>query len=624
MTLTGVNAHPQHTPAVRRRVSVLAACIALLLGGEAAPALGAGMLEFARAQRERRFPQVPREVLAFYYTWYGTPERHGRWVHWGRVNPEKRDISESTHYPARGAYDSHDPAVIDAHIDQAKAHGLTGFIATWWGQGTFDDRAFVTLLERAEKKDFKVTVYWETAPGRDQAQADKAVQDLVHILTRYGRSRAFLNVDGQPVIFVYGRVMGEVPLASWPAIVAGARARAGDFLLVADGYREDYARVFEGLHIYNNCGEVRGKSPPELRAWAADHYARAVGLAKKHARIGCVTLIPGYDDTKIRKPGLKAGRQDGQTYRVLWEEALKADPDWVLITSWNEWHEGSEIEPSWEDGDKYLKLTAEYAPQFRARPFSRAPVPASPARLASEKGRQLQQLYAGRTIGLLPEWGGEAPFWLLDAGLALKELAWADLLDPAVFNARSLPLVLHAGGEHYRRTVKTERDVERALQRYLSEGGFLMTLPHLPWPFYYDDAAGQPDPITSPLGLAVAGGWEKPPVGRALTFHLDTKALPGLPATMPFPASGDLRWRPARAAAAPKGSVYLPLAMLKDATGQSLGDGIACLEHQTPPLKPGKTLYVWMRMPDALGVDEGLLALFRFAAGKLEPVRSGP
>jgi hypothetical protein len=29
-------------------------------------------------------------------------------------------------------------------------------------------------------------------------------------------------------------------------------------------------------------------------------------------------------------------------------------------------------------------------------------------------------------------------------------------------------------------------------------------------------------------------------------------------------------------------------------------------------------------MPDALGVDEGLLALFRFAAGKLEPVRSGP
>ena len=50
------------------------------------------------------------------------------------------------------------------------------------------------------------------------------------------------------------------------------------------------------------------------------------------------------------------GTSGGQTYRVLWEEAIKADPDWVLITSWNEWHEGSEIEPSWEDGDVYVKL----------------------------------------------------------------------------------------------------------------------------------------------------------------------------------------------------------------------------------------------------------------------------
>jgi len=46
------------------------------------------------------------------------------------------------------------------------------------------------------------------------------------------------------------------------------------------------------------------------------------------------------------------------------EEAIKAKPDWVLITSWNEWHEGSEIEPSLEYGDKYLSLTQEYGRAF--------------------------------------------------------------------------------------------------------------------------------------------------------------------------------------------------------------------------------------------------------------------
>ena len=107
------------------------------------------------------------------------------------------------------------------------------------------------------------------------------------------------------------------------------------------------------MHTYNNCAEVQGKSPEVLRAWAARNYAEAVGLARQHRRISCVTVIPGYDDTKIRKPGLAASRQDGQTYAVLWEEAIRAQPDRVLITSWNEWHEGSEIEPSWEDGDQY-------------------------------------------------------------------------------------------------------------------------------------------------------------------------------------------------------------------------------------------------------------------------------
>ena len=81
--------------------------------------------------------------------------------------------------------------------------------------------------------------------------------------------------------------------------------------------------------------------------------------------IACATVIPGYDDTKIRKPGLKADRLDGQVYRVLWDEAMKAKPDWVLITSWNEWHEGSEIEPSLEYSDQYLRLTGSYALRFR-------------------------------------------------------------------------------------------------------------------------------------------------------------------------------------------------------------------------------------------------------------------
>ena len=51
-----------------------------------------------------------------------------------------------------------------------------------------------------------------------------------------------------------------------------------------------------------------------------------------------------------------------------WHAALDSDPDWVLITSWNEWHEGSEIEPSLEHGDREIVATAGFAQDFRSRP----------------------------------------------------------------------------------------------------------------------------------------------------------------------------------------------------------------------------------------------------------------
>lgn len=608
---------------------VLATGVSLAAGADApAP----GLLAFLKERQAVRYQRVPREVLAFYYTWYGRPERHGRWVHWGTVDPAAHDISESTHYPAAGAYDSHDPEIIDAHLEQAKQHGLTGFIATWWGQGTFDDRAFVTLLERAALKDFKATVYWETAPGTGARQIERAVDDLLYVLQRYGSSTAFLKLDGKPVVFVYGRVLGEVPLTSWPAIIHGVRQRYGrEFLLIADGYNESYARLFDGVHTYNICGWVRDQSPDQLRRSSAASFSAAVQLAKTHGKVSCLTVIPGYDDTKIRKPGLKAERQDGKTYQVLWEEAIRADPDWVLVTSWNEWHEGSEIEPSWEDGDKYLRLTKPYAEQFRAGPYSRVPAPESPAGWTAEQAQSLRELYRGRTIGVLPNDGHQVVFWLADLGVSLRELNWHDALDPAVLDAKRLPILLVAGGEQYVRTVHQDGDVETALRRYLQGGGLLMAFSHEPYPFFYDET-GRPNVAAGRLGFPILGSgrprrsgpsertfvraWESPPPGVELTFHVDRQRLPGLPATAAFPAGGDRRWRPATEALAAPGDRYLPLASLRDAAGNGYGDGIAYVEHRESEPKGGRNLYVWMRMPDVLGANETLLAIFRFAAGE--------
>ena len=265
-------------------------------------------LEFLRQRRDRRYERVPRQVLAFYYPWYRSPERHGGKGSWRDVDREKHYMSNVAHYPEKGPYDSHAPEIIDWHIEVAKSHGLDGFISSWWGQGTFDDQALRLLLERAAERDFKLTVYWEKAPGQGRAQITQAADDLAYLLNEYGAHPAFLKLDGKPVIFVYGRVMGQVPLTSWPAIISEVEeSYEGDFVLIADGYRESFARAFDGVHTYNICGWVRGKSPEELRDLSAANFRSAAAgedqLHHHHPR------VRRHEDPDARPQRRAPGRQ---------------------------------------------------------------------------------------------------------------------------------------------------------------------------------------------------------------------------------------------------------------------------------------------------------------------------
>src|SRR5262249_18947288 len=204
----------------------------------------------------------------------------------------------------------------------------------------------------------------------------------------------------------------QVPLTSWPEIIRRTREKAGDFVLIMDGYMEACAHLFDGVQTYNFAGELLGKNLTEIRTWAVHHYATAVRLAREHSRISCVTVLAGEDVTKSNPDNhFILDRQDGQIYRALWEEALKSKPDWVLITTFNEWYEATEIEPSVELGDKYLKITGEFAPGFMASPVIDVPAAPSPPRLAPGTRQDLSCILANRTVGALPDCALDSQFW---------------------------------------------------------------------------------------------------------------------------------------------------------------------------------------------------------------------
>jgi glycoprotein endo-alpha-1,2-mannosidase len=392
-----------------------------------------------------------RRVMAFYYPWYGVPEGPGgagKVVHWGKIDPVSHDIAASTHYPALGAYDSHDPRVVDQHCQWAKAAHIDTFIVSWWGHGHYTDRAMPTVLEACARHGLAACIYYETVPQPQTAES--AARDIIRVLETYGGHRAHLKMDGKPVVFIYGRAVGQLGLMGWREVVGLVNAGyRGGAVLIGDQFSYGAARVFDGVHTYNTAGSLKGRPLADVETWAAGTYASWVQLADGAGKISTITVIPGYDDTKIRKPGLAVERHDGKLYRVQWEQALAADPQWVLVTSFNEWHEGSELEPSLEFGTQYIELTGEYAARFKSTRRTAHPPAASGSITPAEKER-LRQRLEKLPVAVLPAAESMAFWWLLDLGVEPKLLTWEGMVVDGL-QPQDYPILLYGAGETYRR-----------------------------------------------------------------------------------------------------------------------------------------------------------------------------
>ncbi len=564
-----------------------------------------------RVQAQSVSRDVPRKIMAFYYPWYGVPAGPGgagKNVHWGRIDEANGDIAASTHYPVLGAYDSHDPNVIEKHCAWARGAGIDTLIVSWWGHGDYTDRAMDKILAACARHDLTACIYYESVPQPQTPQA--AAQDLIRALEKYAGHPAYLKAGGAPVVFIYSRAVDELGLVGWRQALQIVRAGfAGGVTAIGDQFSYGAARVFDGVHTYNTAATIHSNASGDVSASLKGTYVSWIELADRAGRISTLTVIPGYDDTKIRKPGLAVERRGTELYRVQWERAIEADPNWILITTFNEWHEGSEIEPSRQFGQAHLDVTAAYARRFKAAPRGKH-VAVKPV-LSPEESDRLRKALKGVRIAALPGAESSALWWLLDQGIEVQQLTWEDVAAGRVTPA-TCSMLLYCGGETYRATVRQAGDVDKALADYLAAGGFLLALPTGPWPFYYDES-GTVVNRSARFGLTLRIGWEKMP-DTTLRFMVRHEAMKHFSDRVPgtLPTIFDLRWRPFF----PQDhKQYIPLLAMQNGRNELLGDAIAYAE----PRSGGRVLYVWFALLETTYAESILPDVFTFAAGKIEP-----
>jgi len=309
----------------------------------------------------RKFLERPM-VLAFYYPWYGNVlGKSGQQYHWDDVTYQ--GIGSSTYYPLFGPYDSQDEGLIGAHIALAKASGIDGFICSWWGIDAFEDRSFREILKVANSEGFRVTIYYESVRAMG---SDQIVNELAYILTSYSNEPSFLKIDGRPVIFLYAVSAYNRDVGFWQDVIEGVKESTNSSpMYVADTFDVAYGAAFDGFHTYN---------PIWIGEGAFDNtYADQAKAARVAGKIWASTVCPGYDDRKVRSPGTYVSGKGGAYYNLTWKSAIHSDPDIVLICTWNEWHEGTNIEPSREFGFKFLQLTNHWAAIYKDSPLGILP-----------------------------------------------------------------------------------------------------------------------------------------------------------------------------------------------------------------------------------------------------------
>jgi len=324
-----------------------------------------------------------RQVHAFFYLWYGNPEVDGTWQHWNHQVLPHWDASlrdkypsdgvrylpphdvHSPFYPMRGCYSSRDENVTRSQLRELLAAGVGVVVLSWSGrpdvpgthdtQGISTDSLIVKVMDIAHEEGMEVALHLEPYHGRDSQSVS---DDFAYIIEHFGAHPALHrtaagrgNGDARqlPVLYVYDSY--RIPVREWQQVLQPMRAKSvrntgrdvfavGLWLEAHDG-DQLYDGGFDAAYTYfASDGFTYGST---VSNWPA--MAR---FAAAHHLLFIPSVGPGYDDSKIRPWNKRTTKQrmGARYYEHMWSAAIGAGATLVSITSYNEWGEGTQIEPA--------------------------------------------------------------------------------------------------------------------------------------------------------------------------------------------------------------------------------------------------------------------------------------
>ena len=315
-------------------------------------------------------------VMVHYMPWYASKPVSGHWGwHWtmNYFNPDKvkangqREIA-SHDYPLICPYDSNDPHALECHALLMKLAGIDGAIIDWYGTEQFADYAtlhrntqhFVKHLKRAGLQ-FAICYEDRTVKHMVETEYLSKQEDVAHgqkvmkwLADNWFRDEAYLKLNGRPVLLVFGPLYFTKD--QWSQIMSGLSRPPMLYGLPHLSERTG----MDGAFGWPPVSGGREVLPDVWRKYLHSLYTRG-GAHESVISVAFPAFRDIYKEAGLHDSYGSIDDRNGETFAETLDLALKSNSPIIQIATWNDYGEGTVIEPTETFGYRYLEFVQKNA-----------------------------------------------------------------------------------------------------------------------------------------------------------------------------------------------------------------------------------------------------------------------
>lgn len=303
----------------------------------------------------------PKKVYVHYMPWFTSLEQDGYWgQHWTMTNRNpnninalgKREIA-SHYYPLIGPYSSNDRNLQEYHLLLMKLSGIDGVIFDWYGSRDVYDynsikKSTESFIEKIEDVGLQFSIMYEDKVAENlktqripTVNLNAAITDLKYIESTYFTSPNYLRKDNTEMLFLFGPNyikdsldwnQIELKLQSKPKLITLWKASnrlgshsSGEFSWIDKNHTNTLSNYYD-YTVQNNIATIGGIYP------GFNDYYYEGGWR-----------IDSTLDWEIP-------HNNEQTLQETLDLTDRYPIDFIQLITWNDFGEGTMVEPTLEFG----------------------------------------------------------------------------------------------------------------------------------------------------------------------------------------------------------------------------------------------------------------------------------